>query len=244
MTEDILKTLESLGFSKNEAKIYVTLLDIGPATATDISQRSKLHRPNVYDSLTSLSEKGLVSFTVENNTKLFKAANPEKLMQLVKQKEIDLKKILPRLDLQVHLAKKKENFAEIHQGLKAFRLYLFSLLENDSPIYSFGIPTIVPKILSSFIEIFHAERAKKKKLFVHIYNENAKDRIKHLNTLPYTEAFYLPEKFNSPVTTLVCVPEVWIIRWEPLTFIRIIDESLAKTYENYCKHLVLSSKKD
>ena len=48
MNEDIL---EEIGLSPNEAKIYTTLLGLGLSTVTSISNKCKLHRANVYDSL-------------------------------------------------------------------------------------------------------------------------------------------------------------------------------------------------
>jgi hypothetical protein len=107
----------------------------------------------------------------------------------------------------------------------------------------FGVPANVPKIVAPFIDHFHKEHARRKITFKHIYNEDARDRIKYLNSLPYCEAAYLPEKFNSPVSTFVCGPEIAIVKWEPLIFIRIVDETFARAYENYFYKLYEEAKK-
>ena len=54
--------LEEIGLSKNEAKIYLTLLRLGNVTATDIIKESGVHRSNVYDVLDSLVKKGCVAY--------------------------------------------------------------------------------------------------------------------------------------------------------------------------------------
>ena len=59
--EDRLEILEEIGLSKNEAKIYLTLLDLGSATASKIADTSKMHRTTVYDALDRLVQKGIVS---------------------------------------------------------------------------------------------------------------------------------------------------------------------------------------
>ncbi|MFC1741396.1 TrmB family transcriptional regulator [Nanoarchaeota archaeon] len=243
MQEETLRVLENIGLSKNEAKVYFTLIKTGLATATEIAKESKLHRPNVYDSLKALIEKGLVSHIIIEKTKRFKAAEPKRLGVLMKQRELDLLKVIPMLNLEAKLAKNPESVAEVHHGLKAFRTCLFNLLDYRKPLFAFGIPKIVPKLLAPFISQFHRERIKRKVMFRHIYNEDAKDRIKYLNTVQYTEAAYLPERFNSPVSTIICGPEVFIVRWDPVVFTRIIDESLARTYQAYCEHLLDVAKK-
>ena len=244
MTNETLKTLESLGLSQNEAKVYLTLLKTGLTTATEIARESKLHRPNVYDSIHTLIDKGLASFITIEKTKKFKATHPKNLVLLLKQKEIDLQKIIPQLELEETLCNSKESFAEINQGLKAFRIAFFNLLDYNKTIYAFGIPKNVPQIVSSFINNFHKKRIEKKITMLHIYNEDARDRIKHLNTMEFTEAGYLPEQFNSPVTTITSGSEMLIIRWQPsLTFIRIIDDKLSETYQKYCTQLLKEAKK-
>ena len=56
---DHQELLQSLGLSKNEAKIYETLLRQGEVGVGVISE-NPAHRRNVYDSLNRLMEKGLV----------------------------------------------------------------------------------------------------------------------------------------------------------------------------------------
>ena len=243
MSDETLKILENLGLSKNESRVYLTLLKTGLTTATEIAKESKLHRPNVYDSLQSLIGKGLASYMTIEKTKKFKATHPRNLMLLLKQRELDLQKVLPQLELEAKLSTKEESFAEINHGLKAFRVCFFNLLEYKKPMYAFGIPKIVPKVVAPFISTFHKERIKRKIIFKHIYNEDAKERIEYLNSLDYTEAAYLPEEFNTPVSTIICGPETLIIKWQPVTFIRIIDEKLAETYQNYCEQLLKAAKK-
>lgn len=243
MTEEIIDTLESIGLSQNEAKVYFALVKTGTATATEIAKESKLHRPNVYDSLKSLMEKGLVSHITEEKKTLFRAADPKNLSMLLKQQEADLAKILPVLELEAKLAKNKESVTEVHTGLKALRLAFFNMLEHNKPIFAFGVPKIAPQVVASFIDNFHRERIKKKIMFKHIYNEDAKERMKYLNSLPYTEAAYLPEQFNSPVSTITAGPEILLIRWQPIVFIRIVDLDFAEAYQKYCEKLLEATRK-
>ena len=45
------EALRNIGFSKNEAKIYRALIELGPSMIGIICGKIKVHRRNVYDSL-------------------------------------------------------------------------------------------------------------------------------------------------------------------------------------------------
>ena len=80
---DHQELLQSLGLSKNEAKIYETLLRQGEVGVGVISEKSGVHRRNVYDSLNRLMEKGLV-FEIEGSVEnKYQACEPKKLTEIV-----------------------------------------------------------------------------------------------------------------------------------------------------------------
>lgn len=53
--------LERLGLPKNGAMCYLTLLDIGEGTVSDIARKAKLHRAEVYRAIPLLEEYRLLS---------------------------------------------------------------------------------------------------------------------------------------------------------------------------------------
>ena len=81
------KKLEEAGLSKNEAKVYLTLLSMGSSTAGIIAEKSRVYRTNVYEALNRLIEKGLVSYIFKGHQKLFQAEDPNKILNILKEKE-------------------------------------------------------------------------------------------------------------------------------------------------------------
>ena len=69
--------LWNLGLTKNEIKIYLTLLDEGSSTAGIITEKTGIHRRNVYDSIERLIEKGIVGYIVVKGRKHFEAVDPK-----------------------------------------------------------------------------------------------------------------------------------------------------------------------
>ncbi|EKD76146.1 MAG: hypothetical protein ACD_43C00212G0001, partial [uncultured bacterium] len=89
--------LQEIGLSPNEAKIYETLLNIGETGVGDIATKANIHRRNVYDALQRLVQKGLVFTTFQKNENRYSAVDPNKLMELVREKQVHLAEVLPEL---------------------------------------------------------------------------------------------------------------------------------------------------
>ena len=53
--------LTGLGLTNHEITVYLALLELGSAKVVEIANKCKLHRPNVYDALQKLIEKGVQS---------------------------------------------------------------------------------------------------------------------------------------------------------------------------------------
>jgi predicted transcriptional regulator len=71
--------LLELGLNKTEAAVYVQLLSQGSASAAGVAQKLRFQRPNVYDALKKLVQKGLVTHVTKNNQTIFTAHDPKKL---------------------------------------------------------------------------------------------------------------------------------------------------------------------
>ena len=227
------QTLLELGFSQNEAKVYLALLDNGLSTTTEISKKTKLYRTNIYDALDRLMKKGLVSYIIKENKKHFNVTDPKNLLVLLKEKELNLQKVLPEFELAKQLSKSGSN-AYIFEGVKAFQKVLNEFLKYDEPILVYGIPKNAPELMKTFIPHFHKKRLSKKIPMKHIYNHNAQERIKYLNKMPLTEAKYLPSQYDSKVSTNICGDEVVLALWtEPVFVIQIINRQIANAYKNY-----------
>jgi len=225
--------LEELGLSKNEVKVYLTLLELGSATSWEISKKIKIHRTNTYDALSRLVKKGLVAYMTKNDKKLYEVLDPRQLKNVLKEKELALEKILPELVMTKKFAG-NENEALILEGVHAFQKILLSWLEFNEPILCYGIPKNAPEMMKNFIPHFHEIRIKKKIAMKHIYNFNAGERIRELNMLPLTEARYLPQQYYSTVSTNICGDEVALVLWnENPIIIKIKNKQVADSYKNY-----------
>jgi len=238
MVEEIL--LE-IGLNRSEAEVYTTLLKIGSSSVTQIAKECKKHRTNVYDSLERLIEKGLVSYILKEETKHFEAADPQNLMNLLKEKQMQLKELLPRLLLEHQLAKTAK--VHIYEGLPAAKLTLDNFLRHKKEILAFGTPKKVHERIGPFLANFHKRRVKEKIAMRHLYNFEANQRINHLNAMPLTEARSLPEDISSPVAITVCGDESVVKIWSENPLVILIEsKDIADSLRSYFELLWASAK--
>ncbi len=230
MNEEVL---ENTGLSKNEAKVYLSLVYLGATGAGKIAKHSKVPRPNVYDALDRLQEKGLVAHSVVDGKKVWDATDPNNLMNMLKEKEDMLQRIIPQLVLNKQMSKGSE--AKIYQGAKAVRNMLNHFLEIGETRYCYGSPKMASQIIGPyFLENYHNRRVALKFNLKMIYNSDAEERIKWLNSKKLTEAKFLPKEYDSPVSTSICGDEVVLILYQKNPqVIQIKSAEIAKAYKNY-----------
>ena len=245
MGEDFKRSvLAELGFTKNEIAVYLTILELGSATSWEIAKKAKLHRTNIYDAVDRLVKKGVVAYINKGEKKYYEVLDPNLLANIIKDKELALQKIMPELVMAKKLAGEGSD-ACIFEGVQPFQKILMSWLRFEEPILVYGIPKNAPEMMKHFIPHFHEIRMEKKIVMKHIYNHNAQERIQYLNTLPFTEAKYLPQQYYSTVSTCVCGDEVVLVLWLETPFVvQIKNRQIADSYKQYFEMLWKNSRID
>ncbi len=122
----MLTELKNIGLSDKEARVYLAMLELGPATILEISAKASINRPTTYVEIESLKKMGLVSTQTKGKRQLFMAESPTQLgfiidreKKTVEQKKEVLSKVLPELTTLFNLAEEKPlvRFFEGKEGL-------------------------------------------------------------------------------------------------------------------------------
>ncbi len=227
--------LQKVGLSQNEAKCYLALLKLGSASANEISRFSGIHRVSVYDALRGLREKGLVSQITKANKLLFEAGSPEKILEIINEKEEQLeevKKIVPELSLDFRMAKEKQ---EIHsfKGLAGIKTVLREMLNSKTEILDFGAEYKIKGFLPYDYLKWDKERVRRK-IKMRIV---ASMKIKPTK-IQLTDIKYIPAELHSSVSTYIFDGKVALVMWveNPLAVI-IEHKSVYESYKNYFEYL-------
>lgn len=195
MYEELLR---EVGLSSNEARIYEALLHTGRASVQRISIKSKVHRRNVYDSLSKLIEKGLASEVFIKGEKNFSAINPRRLLELIKEKEEKINSLLPQMQLHFEAIEDKEE-AYMYKGIEGFKNYLQDILRVKETVYFIGAKAFwLDERLKHYLPRFQRERKRLGIKFMHLFDQEV--QIKKPEILKFVGKPYkfLPEKYSSP----------------------------------------------
>jgi sugar-specific transcriptional regulator TrmB len=91
--EERIETLKELGLTFCQARTYLSLLQIGPATAKHIAETSKIARPDVYRIIPALQKEGIVEKLMTNPTTFHAISLTQVLPTMLKYKIAKLNKL-------------------------------------------------------------------------------------------------------------------------------------------------------
>ena len=128
----LLTILQNLGLSENESRVYLAALSLGPATAISIARAGAINRTTVYPVVESLKQKGLVRLDVRGLKKLYVAASPEMLEQILENRKTEFQKVLPDF-LSLYQLEGSESFIKYYEGVAGVKTVYESLLTDVKP---------------------------------------------------------------------------------------------------------------
>jgi len=131
--EDSISTLEQMGFSKRESRVYLTCLGLGSAPASAIADRAGMKRTTVTEVLRRLAMRGVSECFMKKRTRFYSVLSPRLLYEKFAGTLVSLEQQLPILASVVRsdVYHPHVSFFEGRQNLK--RLYL-DVLTAESEI--------------------------------------------------------------------------------------------------------------
>jgi len=224
--------LQEIGLSNTEAKVYLALLELGSALAGEITKKSEVNRTNVYDALERLIEKGLATYVVSANRKVFEPVNPERLQEILKEREEKLNSLMPELKLKHKTSKAKEE-ATIFKGKKGIKSIFEDVLKDKNELFAYGAEGRFGDMLPAYRKEWNKRIEKLKIKKNMIYSEKVKIR-KIREKLKLTSMRFLPKEYDFPSTILIYGDKVITIVWTELPFgFMIKSKEAAKSNMNF-----------
>jgi len=192
------KELELIGLSPNEAKIYEALLRLGESNVTEITHESKIHRRSIYDTLTRLTEKGLVFQIFQKRETLYQAVEPQKCLELIREKEKAFKKILPGLEY-FHKTEPLKEAAFIYRGIEGYKNYVRDLIRVCDDTYFLGAKFNWDTTGTEGLLIqYNAAMKKSGKKRLTLFDPRVKLEIPKKEYEKVGDYKFLPKKYSTP----------------------------------------------
>lgn len=239
--------LKQAGLNEKESKVYIELLQAGDSLVSEISEKTKINRSLLYTVLSNLANKGIVTYIIKNNVRYYRAAEPNKILSMLKEKEKIFESILPDLT-ELHKPRTKKPIIEILEGKEGIKTILNDVLRLKQDWFAFDVPGKGPEILGPTVHAFEKERQKEKIILsvICVKTEEGIKRGKEFSKMKFTGVRYAPRPYESPASNWVYGDRIAIIFWyKEFPFaVRIIDKNLAESYKNHFKLLWDSSDKE
>lgn len=144
------ETLQYLGLSDKEAKVYVALLQLGTGSVPAISVRAGTKRPTTYLILEELRKRGLATLLPRKNKALYSAQSPELLLEEQEEKEEMIRLNLPEL-MAIYNAKKEKPKVVYYQGEENI-IKLYDEVYKEKEIMFYGSIGSIPRAIYKHIE--------------------------------------------------------------------------------------------
>lgn len=245
---DTLESLKKFGLSEKEAKVYLAGLELGDSLASDISLKSNLPRTLIYDILERLIDFGLISYSIKNNKKHFRTANPKELIRIIKEKEEAIKEALPQLEEIQKIDGVKRPKVEIYEGKDGMKTVMNDILRsNVKEFLAYGSSRSSFEIIPAFMEEWHKERIKRKVIMKILYNntKEAREKVKNkTESLKYVNFKFAPIELESPTANIIYASKVVLQSWTKEPFAVVIEsKEMADNQRRYFDELWKIAKK-
>lgn len=231
MNTEILK---EIGMTNTEIKVYVAMLELGSSLASVISRKSNVERAVTYHTVEKLIRKGMASHIIRENRKYFSAADPEKLGDLHKDKEIILHEAIEELN-RLKMASKETLSVEVFRGVEGFKTVLDDIIRGKKPYFIIGYTGRAPKISKFWYAHWQKRRIKNKiPRYVLVDKGNEKqDALKY----SMTKIRIMSEKtITEPKTSTIVYGNDKVLLFLPLeefAGIRIKNKEVHNSYKEY-----------
>ena len=241
MVNSTRQFLSEIGLTGAEADVYTALLSMGASPAGRIAAHTKQYRKNVYDALSHLAQKGLVTSAIEDKRKYFQAKSPENLANYLLEKEGKLAG--QKKELEALLPDMKSRFqrlepeieSEIYRGNEGIKAILRECLEHREVLFIGATGDVegrLPYFWPGYNELREKRKVGWKLLLVH------EARNRKITKSKYYEYRILPKELSGPNVIYLYGDYVANVMWleKPLAFV-VKHRQLAESYRKYFEYI-------
>ncbi len=233
-----IEKLATLGFSRAESLIYVYLLEKGSETGVSkIAVGAKMHRQQVYMTLPSLLESGIIEEIKGVNIAKYKARSPQHLEKVARRKVMVAEDLAQELQKISKLGNEQEFEAVI--GEKAYRLYEVERARNmKEGEIQYIIGSSSDEYLEAMGAVYEKEYvpilAKKNVQTFYLAPESQRNRKNIISSRQHFEVRTLSKMKEGYITTMIQGDNlVFYSNVRPLSIYVIKSPKVAETYRDF-----------
>ena len=169
--EKLQNVLEKIGLTKNESRIYLTLLKTGQTKTGNLLKKAEIYSGRIYEILSSLERKGLVNLMIKNNVKYYEASDPKEILNFLDEKRVEINsyqkeanEIIPKLR-ELKKSLEPEQKSVVYTGFRGMKNVLFEILDyldREDEVLGFGLNGYKKEKYNQMWLSWNREREKRK----------------------------------------------------------------------------------
>lgn len=235
-----VQTLQAVGLSAGEIRVYSAMLDLGTVSVNSIHEATGIERRNIYDILNKLIGRGLVTYINENKKRYFRLTHPKRIVGHIEEKIHELQDVKQSVEMQIpalearYLTKKPRINAEVYRGVDGIKAVWEDTL-NYKRVYWIGSGRYVPIKFPQFFAGWNRRRIKLGVRWLNLMrHELRKERPMALEKIRF-----LPHEFSTN-PTVICIYGDKVVNFlfgDDLFAFLIESKELAQSYRLYHKYL-------
>jgi sugar-specific transcriptional regulator TrmB len=228
----MIPQLKKLGFSENEARIYLATLELGEASVARIAQKARMKRTTVYGLMESLRERGLIKVIRNGNKTFYRAEDPRKLEEITAESARIAQSILPSLLAVANFIDQKPKmlYFEGIEGIKD--LYRETLKYPRSRIHAWLSEGSFQSEGDWFDDAYRPKRKELKIFTQAILPETASTRAYHKHDQPDFHLTRLDSSGTLSIESDILIfgtHSIAILSWEEMTGVLIESKKIHDT---------------
>jgi len=238
--EQISQILKTLGLDDKETKVYLSLLNLGEATVSQIAEAAQVERTGTYDVLERLHRQGLIKQVSLGKIIGFSPEDPKKILTGLDTRRSKLEQLIPQLESLYGrtLIRPVTQFYDAKEGIKAL---LEEALKTQSKQWQIVYSTVS---LAELIGEDHLERVEKVRIAegiaVQVLSSTSDITSSETNLITSRQ---LPEGISLPMTTLIFDHKAGFIYPKKQPFGWLVESSeFAKQQSQFFEGIWLISK--
>ncbi len=131
-----IRELVETGLTKNQAEVYLELIKNPGQTGGEIAKKLSIDRSFAYGILNSLIAKGLISYVVKENKRVFFPSDTENLLKEIEEKKVKILNVIKELK-SIKKQIKEEKSVRVYEGKAGLKAFVRDFLESTK-FYTLG----------------------------------------------------------------------------------------------------------
>jgi len=149
MNNNEQKTLERYGLTKNEAMVYLAMLNTKDSSILRLSKSTGIKRSTIYLIIESLIKQKLVSVGLSGSKKIYLPENPEKILDIIENRKKDLNLIMPNL-INKYSEQSQKPIVQFYEGKDALKKVYKEIQKSKTESLWYGSASSMEKDFPEF----------------------------------------------------------------------------------------------